>query len=409
MNAPVQGKKRSLPILGPDGSGATIALSALRDRARERAIPFHAQLYIEHRCHLKCQHCFEDEETHPTNDRLSLAEIERVLTELASLGCLQLTITGGEIFLRKDVFEILAIAKRLRFQTTLFTSGTLITREKAAKLKELAVGQVDISLYSDLAADHDAFTQVPGSWQKSTDALRYLRELDVHAALKCVLTTFNVDRIDNVIALAHALDVPFQLDPNVRPRMSNDRSTLQFALDAKTLADKVFSRRDLNPAFRNFAPDRVCRGSDFLHGSNAMCGAGSSTLAISATGDVLPCGFFPAAVGSIRTHSLTEIWQRSATLQDMRQMTYEKMSSCPTCDVRSACHPCMAYGQVEHGDYKECNTASRTSAEALILVADRAQRNNRKFELSGRALPIVGETHLPEATGTAAAVLTMFD
>ncbi len=400
---------KALPILGQMFDRTPARFLELRERARERAIPFHAQVYLVNACNLKCEHCYEDESTHATDEMMSLSEVEGVLTDLAALGCLQLTLTGGEIFLRRDIFEILAVAKRLRFHTTLFTSGTLLNREKILRLKELGVAQVDISVYSDVAADHDAFTRIPGSWKRSTDALRMLAEHGVKAALKCVLTTFSVDRIDDIVRLAHELGVAFQLDPNVRPRMSNDRSTLKYALDAKTLADKVFARRDLYPGFREVTPDTICHGADFLHGSSAMCGAGSSTLAVAASGDVLPCGFFPTAVGNVRNNALRDIWERNAVLHEMRGMTFEKMTSCPSCSVRSACHPCMAYGQVEHGDFRACNTASQTSAEALVRLAERAERTNAKIGRGGRPLSIVGDTTLPEAEGTAGNVLAMFD
>ena len=399
---------KALPIL-PMFETTPAALGEMRERARERAIPFHAQVYLVNQCNLKCEHCYEDESTHPTHVQLSLAELERIFEDLAALGCLQLTLTGGEIFLRRDIFEILAITKRLRFQTTLFTSGTLLDRDKIKRLKQLSVGQVDISVYSDIAADHDAFTRIPGSWKRSTDSLRMLAEEDVKATLKCVLTTFGVDRIDHVVKLAQDLGVSFQFDPNVRPRMSNDRSTLKYALDAKTLADKVFSRRDLYPGFKSVTPDRVCRGNDFLWGEDAMCGAGSSTMAIGASGELFPCGFFPVPVGNVREMPIKEIWERSGTLQDMRTMTYAKMTSCASCDLRSGCHPCMAYAQVEHGDYKACNTASHTSAEAVMLIAERGARANKKIERAGPALPIVGETKLPDVDGLAKSALAMFD
>ncbi len=400
---------KELAILGQMYQRTPEMLGALRERAMKSAVPYHALIYLENKCNLKCRHCYEDETTHPTQEHLSLAEVTSLLEQLAALGTLQLTFSGGEIFLRRDILEILAVAKRLRFHTTLFTSGYFIDRDKAEKLKALGVGQVDISIYSDLAADHDMFTQIPGSHKRSVEALRLLTEVGVPAALKCVLTTFNVDRIDNILALARELKVDHQFDPNVRPRMSNDRSTLKYALDVKTIADKVFSRRDLYPGYREVAPDKVCRGSEFRHGDEAMCGAGSSTMAISAMGDVLPCGFFPTGVGNIKQNPLKEIWQRSATLQDMRAMTYNKMTSCKTCDVKAACHPCMAYAQVEHQDYKACNTASRTSAEALLHLSQRAARTNKKFARAGKTLAIVGETHLPEADGTTTSTLATFD
>lgn len=387
---------------------APATLSDVRAKASARAIPFHAQLYIENKCNLKCQHCYESEDTHPTHTRMSLAEITDVLRDLAKLGCLQLTITGGEIFLRRDIFEILDVAKKLRFQITLFTSGYFIDEERADRLRDMNIGQVDISVYSDRAADHDAFTQIPGSWARSTRALSLLAERGVKATLKCVLTTFNVDRIDHIVTMAKDLGVDFQFDPNVRPRMNNDISTLRYTLSPKVLKEKVFSRRDLYPAFQSVSPERICRGGDFLAGEEAMCSAGSGTMAIGASGDVYPCGFFSVAVGNVKQTPLREIWERSALLNDIREMTYQKMSTCPSCSLKSACRPCMAYAQVENGDYRTCNSASKAGAEALMQLAESSARANEKAQ-RGKPLHLVGDTELPEADGTAKLLLSMFD
>lgn len=401
----------SLPIIGQMFDRAPGALTALREQSAVAGTPTHAQLYVINKCNLKCQHCYESEDTHPTEKMMSLAEIEDVLDQLAELGVLRLTITGGEIFLRRDILEIVAAARKRRFFVTLFTSGYQITEKKADALAALlkGAGQVDISVYSDRAEDHDAFTQIPGSWQRSTNALKFLAERGVGVALKCVLTRFNVDRIDHVIALAQSLGADFQFDPNVRPRMNNDEDTLQFALSPEELHAKVYSRRDLYPGYQRVSPDTICRGESWLHGESAMCGAGSTTLAIGALGEVYPCGFFPEPVGHLKTRKLREIWERSAVMDDVRQMTYDKMSGCSACDLKSACHPCMAYGQVEHDDYKACNTASRVSAEALMRMSELGARANAKFARAGRALPIVGDTSLPPVDGRSRAVLTMFD
>src|SRR5690606_21250906 len=89
--------------------------------------PRTAQIYVENRCNLKCNHCYESEESHPPEQyAMSVDDYAKLFDELADLGVLYLTFTGGEIFLRRDMLDIIELARKKRFSVTLFTSGTLI-------------------------------------------------------------------------------------------------------------------------------------------------------------------------------------------------------------------------------------------------------------------------------------------
>jgi len=70
-----------------------------------------------------------------------------------------LTFSGGEIFLRPDLYEILAAARRLHFDISLKTNALLVTAERAARLREFWRTRVQISVYSDIPAVHDAITR----------------------------------------------------------------------------------------------------------------------------------------------------------------------------------------------------------------------------------------------------------
>ena len=102
----------------------------IRDRARSVAAgrPMFAHLYVENRCHLKCQHCYETEDTfpHEKEHALSLSDYARIFDELAGLGVLVVTLSGGEVFLRRDFLDIVELARKKRFAVRIYTSGTLI-------------------------------------------------------------------------------------------------------------------------------------------------------------------------------------------------------------------------------------------------------------------------------------------
>lgn len=353
--------------------------------------PQTALVYVENGCHLKCSHCYESEETHPKADHLSLDDYARIFKGLANIGVLNLTLSGGEIFLRRDLLDIVELARNLRFNVHLFTSGTLLTAEKCDRIKALNVGEVQISLYSADPAVHDGFTNIPGSHKRTLRGLALLQERGIRTVVKANVMTFNVDNLDDIIALAKRFGARYEFDPTVHPKMNGDRSPLQYAVSPEVLRRKVFNRPDLTTAFQRLSPGELCRGErTVVDDSDAMCGAAKDTLAIGADGGLYACSFFPVPAGNLKANGVEDIWFGSAQLDEVRRKTFGDMTACSSCDVRSTCAPCKAYGLIENDDMGGCNAASRQAAEALHQMAAAKDRANQKME-RGRALPLVGD------------------
>lgn len=394
--------------MGPDSALVQIGNLAARRRGDDEAQraaraqrwahvrPRTAQIYVENRCNLKCNHCYESEETHPPERyALSVDDYARIFDDLAELGVLYLTFTGGEIFLRRDLLDILALARKKRFAVTLFTSGTLIDEKKADRLAALHVKDVHISVYSHDPAVHDAFTNIPGSHARSVRALRLLHERGIKTVMKANLMTFNVEYIDELIALARSVGADYQFDPTVKPRMDGDRAPLQYAVPPERIRRLVLNRPDLYTAFKKFEPDALCTGDrSLLDDESVLCGAARGFISLSAEGGVYACGFFPTEGGNLKERSLKDIWFGSEQFSRIRETTYDKMTACSSCEVKSTCSPCMAYAVVEHGDHTQCASSSRQLADAVRLLAERKVRNNEKMA-RGRALPLVGELEVP--------------
>jgi MoaA/NifB/PqqE/SkfB family radical SAM enzyme len=142
-------------------------MQAMSARALELGLPIKAQLDLTYRCNERCVHCYLDHEDH---GEMSTAEIRGVLGQLADAGTFFLTISGGEIFMRPDLFEILEHARDLRFSIKLKTNAVMVRAAKAARLAALGIESVDVSLYSHVAETHDAITKLPHScrrWPRS--------------------------------------------------------------------------------------------------------------------------------------------------------------------------------------------------------------------------------------------------
>ena len=83
--------------------------------AGKRTIPLEVALELTHHCNFRCQHCYIPDFSAP--DLLSTERILELLEELASMGTLYLTLTGGEMLLRRDWYEIASRARKMRDRT----------------------------------------------------------------------------------------------------------------------------------------------------------------------------------------------------------------------------------------------------------------------------------------------------
>ena len=95
----------------------------MTDKALKLRVPFTVQLDLTYRCNERCVHCYLDHDDH---GEMNTAEIKKLLKELADAGVFILVLSGGEIMLRKDIFEILEYARELTFCIKLKTNAMLI-------------------------------------------------------------------------------------------------------------------------------------------------------------------------------------------------------------------------------------------------------------------------------------------
>ena len=148
-------------------------LEEMTEKALARNIPLSVQVDLTYRCNERCVHCYLDHDDH---GEMTTAEIKHLLEEMAEAGVFILTLSGGEILLRKDFFEILEYARRkLLFCVKLKTNAILIREREAARIRDLGVESIQISIYSHRPEVHDAITLVPGSLKRSVDAIRFLK------------------------------------------------------------------------------------------------------------------------------------------------------------------------------------------------------------------------------------------
>jgi len=344
-----------------------VASAAVMDRLVARSLarnaPLNVHFDVTYRCNERCVHCYLD---HSDHGEMTTAEIKRVLAELAEAGTLFLTFSGGEIFLRPDFFELLACARKLRFDVTLKTNALLITEERAAQLRRLGVRRIQISLYSADAAIHDAITKVPGSFARTLEALRFCHAQGLLVKISCPLMKQNIAVWREVQALADLLGVTFIMDPTITPMMDGNRSTLDMRLAASELLPVMQAPVFDAPAS---APAKAEDAEMAAAFDNIPCSAGHNSLYISPYGDIYPCVQMPLPTGNLREKSFSDIWFGSPKMLRVRNVRESDLAICNDCDIRQHCQRCPGLAFMEDGDLGGPSERACELAEAAARIA----------------------------------------
>src|SRR6201993_2095377 len=147
-------------------------LHEMTEKARARNVPLGAQIDLTYRCNERCVHCYLDHDDH---GEMTTAEIRDVLDQLADAGVFFLTVSGGEVFMRRDFLDIIEYARSLMFCVKIKTNAFMIGDKEAERLRDLMVQDVQVSIYSHRPEVHDAITLLPGSLKRSIAGIRRLR------------------------------------------------------------------------------------------------------------------------------------------------------------------------------------------------------------------------------------------
>lgn len=351
----------------------------LFDKSVTLRIPLSVHIDLTMRCNERCIHCYRVIEERP---ELTTGELKALLGDVARAGTLYLTFSGGEVFLRKDLFELVEHARRLHFDVRLKSNALLITPEKAERLRELGVRQVDISIYSADPAVHDWITKVPGSLERTLEGAALLKDAGVTVKFNCPLMKQNVGQYKDIRALAERLGVLCGFDPMITAKNDGDRSPLPLRITRKDLL-QVLEDPTLNPDFGREACEPTTTPRADL--DDIPCGASHNACYISAYGDVMPCVAMPIACGNVREAPFAEIWHRSPEMTRVRAIRTRDLHTCSTCAASQFCSRCPGQALVETGDLYGPSPANCEHALARAQAAGSAAIPASMLKMSAAA------------------------
>jgi radical SAM protein with 4Fe4S-binding SPASM domain len=374
-------------------------MKEIGERALGLGVPFSVHLDLTYRCNEQCVHCYLD---HKDHGEMTTAEIKHLLKEMAEAGVFILTLSGGEIFLRKDFFEILECARDLTFCIRLKTNAVLIREAQAARLRDLGVESIQVSIYSHRPEVHDAITKVPGSFRRSINAIRFLRSQGLKVVIANVLMTENMHDYRGAHALADELGAGFTLDPTVAPMMDGDRSILNLNIHESALHD-TYRDESLVGSVEDFcAPPRPADESNM---ESLPCSAGHTACYVSPYGEFYPCVQFPLSCGNVRQQRFIDIWRNSEQLKEVRAIRLRDLSSCSQCAHGGSCTRCpgLAFmeGNMRGPSTQDCEKSfARTGIPSANLLSKKEKPSPARL-VQIQLVPVVTGSRL-SGTGSRA-------
>lgn len=331
--------RRNLPLAGPS-----------RDVDR-RWQPVYAVWEITLACDLSCRHC-GSRAGRERPDELDTAQCLDLVRQMADLGVREVTLIGGEAYLRDDWLEIAREVVRLGMTCGITTGGRQLTPERARAARQAGIRAASVSV-DGLRETHDALRGVRGSFDAALEAITNLQDAGIATSANTQFNRPSLREIPAVFDLLVAKKIrAWQIQLTVAMGRAADESSL--LLEPFQVLEVMAMIARLDPIARAngvriwpgnnigyFGPYETILRGGMPRGHMASCGAGRSTLGIEANGDIKGCPSLPTADyvgGNIRDNSLRDIWERSAPLRFTRDRTVDDLSGfCRDCYYAEEC------------------------------------------------------------------------
>ena len=316
----------------------------------ENVVPLHVVWEITLACNLKCMHCGSRAGKTRANE-LDINECLDIVDQLKALGTREITLIGGEAFLKEDWLKIVSKISQEGMDCSMQTGGYQLTEERIIAAKNAGIKNIGVSI-DGLSQTHDEIRRKRGAFDHATECLRLLLKHDIPASVNTVITTWNKDQLADLLAILINHKVKnwqIQLAVAIGNAVDNDALIIQ-PYEVKPLIDHLYELFELGlendliiqPGnnIGYFGPhEHLWRQGDSGHYSG--CSAGHISMGIEADGTIKGCPSLPTrdyAGGNVRDLSLKELWETSEQLRFSRlRDTNELWGFCKTCYYASVC------------------------------------------------------------------------
>lgn len=312
----------------------------------------HAVWELTLACNLKCRHCGSRAgQRRPAE--LSTQECLDVVGQLRDLGTREVTLIGGEAYLRRDWATIIRAITDAGMQCTLQTGAWQLTEKRVGQAKDAGLVAAGVSV-DGLADLHDHLRARRGSFDAAIDALGRLRDQGIKTSVNTQITAAVIPQLRELLDRFLAVGVRnWQVQLTVAMGRAADNHQLLMQpyqmLDLMPLLADIYAAGAargllLQPGnnIGYFGPyEAILRGSGNSEMHWAGCFAGRNSMGIEADGTIKGCPSLPTSAyagGNVRETSLADIWSSTPELSFARNSRTEELwGFCRTCYYADVC------------------------------------------------------------------------
>ncbi|MBI3190402.1 radical SAM protein [archaeon] len=320
---------------------------------------------ITTRCNLKCSFCSRNAGQNNLQD-LPLETINNVLIDIMELKPKIIGLTGGETLLYPHLFELLNVLTNYELDIRLSTNATLLTDQTIKSLIEHKVKQINTSLDGHNSILHDSIRRVNGSFNKTIEALRGLKENNMPFFIKTTATKTNCSYLPDIMDLAIKLGamgyavsrtIPLgraSLDPQKYFLDWNEyKKSCQLCIKKSEEYGVPFYIDDpLKSQINTNLIDYAKKKYGSLDNVFGGCMAGINILYVLSNGNIISCPALDLPIGNVNKDSIKTLWQESEILLKLRDRENLK-GACSECKYKFICGGCRAMAYCTTGDYLE--------------------------------------------------------
>ncbi|MBI4844088.1 MAG: methyltransferase domain-containing protein [Nitrospirae bacterium] len=302
-------------------------------------------IYTTLACNLRCKHCLVSAGS-KLKDELSTEEVKKLVNDAVALGVKRFYITGGEPFIKDDIFEIIKyITREKDRELILLTNATLFDDRKISELEKLKNPKLvmQVSLEGPDAEVHDKL-RGEGSFDKTVDGIKRLVAIGIVPIISTAVSKYNENQIKETSEFLSKLGIK---DHHILWMHSKGRGAANISelyVPAEKVTEimkeqrKVFEEQDVIVDNEESLKARIRykRGR-----KNDLCNNCYEKICVNSDGHVYPCGSLngdPAFdSGSIREKSLKDIWLGSDVMRCGRENSVEDKEGCRECYLKFFC------------------------------------------------------------------------
>ena len=317
--------------------------------------PMNIYWEITQACNLACRHCRASAMPEPHPNELTLDEGIQFLWQILEFGqpMPQLILTGGDPLRRKNLLALIDKARRLGIGMSITPAATpALTREVFLALKDHGIQGIGLSLDGSTAARHDSIRNVPGTFDRTLQAIRWAGALGLPLQINTLVSAETAPDLPAVFELLKRFTLArwslFFLISVGRGRILESLTADQaeelmgWIYEISKSAPFVVATTEA-PSFRRVALQRMreegLSGEEIKRSTASRSFGirdGNGIVFVSSTGDISPAGFLPQVAGNVRHDRIAEIYRHAPLFRLLHDPESFK-DRCGACEYHALC------------------------------------------------------------------------